>query len=159
MSDPYSDTLTGLWTLLMADSEFASYVKPGNKVRFDNPNDRQPLKSQLQAGDLPEVILMPAAGQITLGATSSSHRISKNWSLQITTGDQRWTHLLAPLQYRMTVIFGNALDALPGCPWVKKLRLMTEEDILGKLSMQDGPRGWRLVAGITTEIWLAKPLA
>jgi hypothetical protein len=155
-TDPFSATLQALWGLLLADKGFAALCRPGNQVRFDDAQDRQPLKPQTQAADLPEVIIMPGAGTSTAGVTSSSHRIVKNWTIQIDTGDQRFAQILAPLQFRVFAVLANSVDVLPGCDFVKKLRLMTDQDILVTGNEQQVPRGWRLVAGVMTELWLPR---
>lgn len=155
-TDPFSRVLAGLWNLLLSDDTLAGMVKPGNCVRFDDAQDRQPLKPQVQGADLPEMIILPTSGVQTAGATSSSHKFLKNWTIQIDTGDQRFAQILAPLQYRVTIILANSVDKLPGCDFVVRMRQMTDNDILITANEQNAPRGWRCVAGVMTELWLSR---
>ena len=142
-TDPLSLTLTGLWNLLNADPAFAAMVLPGNQVRFDIGTGRNPFKpvAALQAGDLPEVAIMPATSTGNLGATSSSHLISQTWQIIGYTGDQRWLYASPQLRYRIIAVLGQQVDKvppLPGCPWVVRLNLPTMGD---QLDLQSDPRG------------------
>jgi len=57
-------------------------VKPGNRIKFNKLN---PIKEELQAGDVPEVVIEPSNSMTTLAFSSQSTTVKDTWVIKVST--------------------------------------------------------------------------
>lgn len=95
MNNPFNMVLSALWAMLLAHPAFARDVKQGNRIRFDNPANRDPLKGAVQASDLPEVCIGMTSGNANIMETSSTSRCTRVYTIMVSTGDYRYTDALS----------------------------------------------------------------
>lgn len=89
--DPFSLVYDAVWTALKSHKPLMDLVRSGNLIRFDGDTTEDPEKENVQEGDLPELMLRPAAVAGQPWATSSSARATQSLELRLTTGDLRAT--------------------------------------------------------------------
>lgn len=121
MSDPKSDdplslVYEGLWKLVEDFEPFKDAVREGNRIRLDG-RSRNPMKANVQAADLPEVILHPQGGESNLHANSSESRLTRRFAFLISTGDMRIDYLHFPLQWHVLRALTNWKEKIGELVW------------------------------------------
>lgn len=129
--DPFSIVFNALWDMVDTHAPLSGYtnqagafipglIKPGNKIKFNIPEQRDPLKETVQAGDLPELVL--STGGITeanMRANTCSSMVQRTYQWLLSTGDFRTNYLLFPVQF---ALFAALHD------WQGKLTTLTWRD-------------------------------
>lgn len=115
--NPFNMVLRELWAMLEAHPRFSRDVREGNRVKFTKDTDRGAQKPTVQAGDLPEVTIFPETLDGNLHATSSTSRITRRYTVQIATGDFRYTEFLGPLEWCVFVAMLAWRTRLTGLEW------------------------------------------
>ncbi len=152
MSNPLDDVYNGLWSMVEAHPA-ASVIKTGNRIKFDV---QDPFKQVVGAADVPELILVPSAGEFNLKSTSSSSMIKREWEWWISTGEQNitninlveWTLFVAHLRW-CTVL--TALK-YKGLPYVKNCVLLASRTGVTDPERNRGIKGWSAVWRVQVEM-------
>lgn len=155
--DPFTQVHDALWELLEDNVGFTELVKEGNRIKFSG-DERDPIKTQVQDADLPEVRIVVAGGTPALLNTTSSSKCTKRFQIQVSTGDQRVTAILFPLQWEIFRALSNWPAKLLALTWegeqfVKRAALfdiaegVTDADLLRNI------KGWATLWLFETELW------
>lgn len=110
-TDPITLIHQGAWAALNA-TDTDGIIKPGNRIQL---NTRDPLKQNVQDGDLPELLLYPRTwiGNLTSTSSSCSFEVTFDWLLS--TGTYEVAARLYPvmwLLYRVMYKFMSSARAL-----------------------------------------------
>ena len=152
--DPFTQVYDKLWTALIAHDKFQTQVRLGNRIDLQSDEAVDPYKDVLQAGDLPEVILRPAAGSVHLRATSNRTLVTQSYVIDMTTGDLRTNVKLFPIQWAIIQAIHGAGETL-GLSFVKHVTITGVEDTEtgGDRRLATGVEGWTSIITINVEMW------
>jgi len=154
-TDPMTQVLDRLWDALGRSPAVADAVRPGNRIKFTG-TDPDPAKTALQAGDMPELAIVP--GQWTFGPRSSTSRqLVQSFTVQLATGDNRLAGSAArlfPLKWAIVKAIEAAGDNL-ALPFVQSVRFGGGQDSLTDGDANRGPEGWSTVATVTVDMSIA----
>jgi hypothetical protein len=153
MNNPLSDVYDALWTSTKAHPVIGQ-LSTSNLVQF---NTRQPLREQLQAADLPELVLVSTGGSSSLTSSSSSTRLSKRFDWILTTGDMRVDEVLFPLSWALLESMARARLALFALEWkeqryVKRVQEIQIREGESEAARRINVRGWVAVQSIEVEM-------
>lgn len=142
--DPMSKVYDALWAMLEAHKGFVDLVRPGNRIKASGAN-LKPVKDEVSDKDLPEVRIVATGGSTNTHFTSSKAQLSKQFEIQISTGDQRLDALLFPVQWEIfrAFSFSGWVAALKDLTWAGEKFVVSAEPLSvseGK-SMADLNRG------------------
>ena len=149
--DPFTQTIEKIWELLEADTAVAALVKKGNRVKLTG-DGQVPIKSSVQDGDMPELIIEPAGGPMNPHATSTSVSITPRFAITTATGNLMVDAKLFPLKWALLkALFKMCNDNLD-------LAFVTNADIVDPAAEgydaagaeQRGTSGWSL--GLTVQV-------
>jgi hypothetical protein len=161
--DPFTIIEQSLWRSMELCPELTSVVKLANRVKYSSTND-VPLRDNPQAGDLPELQLLPDGGSINApgsGVSSSSISIQQNYTLAMSTDELRtagercinrvkWGVVLAILRMHKT-------EPMPGVSMVRRVDASTYRDGLVNQGAADRLLpGWSSVLSITVSCVIPK---
>jgi hypothetical protein len=119
-ANPFSMVYSELWSILLKHPGFVRDVKLKNRIRFDIPNNRDPLKSAIGAADLPEVMLTVENITANIHDTSHTTKISRRYNFLVSTGDNRYTELLAVVEWEIFTALCNWQSTLSALQWKDK---------------------------------------
>lgn len=120
MSDPFSILYSELWGMCDKHPVLSRHVKTGNRIRFDNDELRQPMKTSIAASDLPELMLDSIGLSVNLAQSSCSTSVVKRFRWILSTGDRRVTEFLYPLEFALVSAFANIHKPLYQLQWQGK---------------------------------------
>lgn len=105
--NPFAQVYKALWECLESHPGFIRDVAEGNRLRFD-ANVLDPRKFNVQAADMPEVMLISSTSSANLFDTSSTSRVTRTYQWMLSTGDLRYyvdetVPLLATLEWYVFV--------------------------------------------------------
>lgn len=149
--DPFTEVYGKIWDLLEAHEGFTSLIRLGNRIRLDGSR-KEPRKERVLDADLPEVVLLPAAGEAEPFATSDSVRLAQQYELQATSGDIRIDTAFFPLKYELIKALCRAEENL-GLAYVTNVRVLTVTDNLPDAEAERGLPGWVLRIVIAVDMW------
>lgn len=120
-----------LWELVEAHPNCGSIVAAGNRIKFNSPTVRNPIKPSVQDADLPELMLVTNGGDTNLMDTSSSTRVTRRWDFIISTGDLRTNHYLYQVEWMLLVALLGWKTELTALEWKEKtfVKKLTVPDI------------------------------
>lgn len=149
--------LTGLWEMLLDHPRFSRDVKVGNRIRFDSDRDRDPVKEQVQSGDLPEVAIVMQTSSANLHDTSHTSKCVRRYSILVSTGDKRYTESLGLVEWYVFVAmlgWQTRLSALKwhDKPFCKKLSVVSGQSGLSDPQQNRNINGWSAVWQIEVEM-------
>lgn len=151
--NPFGLVYTTLWEMLLSHPGFERDVREGNRIRFDR-NKIDPSKYEVQPGDLPEMMLTTATLDANLFDTTNSSRVTRTYSWNISTGDQRYYRdgvpLLADLEWYVFVAMHSWKDRLTllkynGLSFVKLMNLTQGSTGLSDPQKNRNITGWSAV--------------
>lgn len=145
--DPFTMVYSALWDCLLAQKDFARLVPVGNRIRFDNDSAADPIKLQIAVADTPEIMLISQNIEANLYDTSSSSKITRQYSWQISTGDFRASMLLYPVEWTIFVgmlAWKDKLAALKYCgkSFCKNANIVTGVNGYSDPNANRGIVGW-----------------
>ena len=154
-TDPWTQVLNRLWAILEANAAFAALVKPGNRIKFTDTANQNPIKENIQAGDLPEVTIEPTTAQDQWAYTSTSVGFTQVWSVKLATNDMRLVGAASPLRWIVVKTLFEAGDKI-GLDFVVSTRispclLNTYDPVENR-----GTKGWTVLCTLTTVLELRK---
>lgn len=135
-----------LWRMLLAHPSFEQSVKPGNRVRYDDKTNRDPLKDTIAAGDLPEVALVSDTVSGNLLASSSTSMVTKRFSVLVSTGDFR-APILTSVEWSIFTALTGWPERLGALTWkqqrfVKRVQLVSATSGLSDAAANRNITGW-----------------
>lgn len=144
MANPFDLTYDALWAMVEAHEGIDDIVKVGNRIKLDN---QDPMKTNISAADLPELILVPSDGVFNFRNTSSTTMMSKNYEWLLSTGEIKlagklniveWmlftTHLNWPQKFSNIKFIGEN--------FVKRLQIISSRTGLADAERNRGVKGW-----------------
>jgi hypothetical protein len=148
-TDPLSQVMDSIWTMLEGRKDFVDLVPPGNRIKSP-PAYRDPEKEGHDPADYPEVRIIPIGISAKPYATSSSSQLTLRIEIQISAGDQRWQPKFFPVVwsiYRAMLDWVMVLTALTwnSQPFVTVCQ--TEEASIGQsvTELAKNVKGWSAV--------------
>lgn len=93
-------------------------VRVGNRIKFNSPTDRDPIKQNVADADLPELILRPAGTPTSnICNTSSTSMLVQRWEWIVSTGDMRANYRLLPVKWAIFAAMVNWQTELCALQW------------------------------------------
>jgi hypothetical protein len=156
--DPWTQVLNRLWFLLEENADFIAVVPAGNRIKFTDIGNQNPIKTSIQNGDTPEVCIMPEQSSERMAFTSRQSGSEQMFQLQITTLDMRLTKTdktgINDLRWLIWKILSTAGDNL-GLDFVYKARITTAlEHYMDPVNR--GTSGWVCFFTIAVSLELPK---
>ncbi len=147
--NPFSMVYNAIWDML-AEHPYFQTVAPGNRIRFDVPDDPQPIKMNIAAADLPDLLLMINSSNINLQSTSNTSEITRQYNWQFSTGDYRYTEHLAPMEFALMCACANWPKKLGTLKWnekafVKRVNLLSGQSGVSDPEQNRNINGWSAV--------------
>lgn len=155
MIDPISLTHDALWSAAEAHPTLKDMVRQGNRIKFDK---RHGLRSSVQAGDVPELVLFATGCRGGLRMSSSSASLTRQFDWIITTGDMRIKDFLYPLSWALFEAMVAVPPTLMQLQWnnqrfVSKANTLLGRDGESNASRQSNVRGWSTVQSIEVDMF------
>ena len=155
-ADPFSKVYAAIWDMLESNAEFCRLVKEGNRIKFDGVN-RDPIKGQITDSDFPEVRIVPTGGETNLENTSGSGSITKNFDIQVSTGDQRLPYRLFPVEWCILKASLSWWEKIKSLTWqdqlfVRDARPVSISEGVSEADLNRGIKGWATVLSFTVEM-------
>jgi len=178
--DPFSQVFNALWQLIDnckplngytippgapgANAVVPALVMPGNKIKFNLPTDRDPIKNSAQDADYPELLLVPT-GVIETNLTNSSctTKVSRQYSWWLTTGDFRTNYRLFPVQWAVVCAmadFSTVLSPLTydGELFVKRVQVGSAVEGVNDQRLNRNIRGWSSIWSCTVDMYFKQSI-
>ena len=158
--NPFGMVHTTLWEMLLRHPSFVADVKERNRIRFDSKTDRDPIKSQIQAGDLPEVCIVADTLTANLHSTSNTSMITRQYAVMIATGDYRYSEFLARVEWEVFVALLDWRKRLTALKWndkgfVKRANLLSGGAGLSDPKLNRNIVGWSATWRVEVEMHFA----
>jgi len=155
--NPFNMVLQALWAMLLAHPAFVRDVKENNRIRFDDPSNRDPLKDAVQAGDLPEVAIGTTAATANIMETSSTSMCKRTYTIMVSSGDLRYTEILGRVEWYIWCAMAGWKKSVASLQWRKKtfVKVVNVASVASGLSDAERNRnikGWSAVWSITVEM-------
>ena len=156
--DPWSQVMYRLWHLLEANSTFTSLVKAHNRIKFHHKSGRNPIKENIQNGDVPEVSIEPTTGAEHQAFTTMQGKSEQSFLLKVVTLDMR-TYVgdgtgMNEIRWLIYKILSTAGDTL-GLDFVFKARISsTMQHYIDPINR--GTVGWVCLFTITVTMQLPR---
>ena len=100
LTDPFTQTMDSLWTLLEAQALFTTHVGAGNRIKLQSTTDEDPLRRMNSTTDQPLVLIAPSGGQEDEQNHSFDARmIVQRYEIQVGTGQARTHKKLFPIKW------------------------------------------------------------
>jgi hypothetical protein len=144
--DPFTQVYNGLWDLLELNTELASLVKIGNRIKCTS--DGKGDKEKYTNSDLPEIIIRPAAGTSEIKSTSTHTQITQTYAVICTSGDLHIDKSFFPVKWAIL----NALTDATNCLNLQFVRQVILEDSIDGRNTERFP-GWNTAFNIKVEMW------
>ena len=159
--DPWSQVLLRLWALLEANTDFCAAVKAANRIKFTAASGANPLKTQIQDGDTPEVMITMDQSSDRPALTSVQSGSDQQFQIQVTTLDMRLRKTdgtgANDLRWLIWQILNNAGDSL-GLDFVYKTRIQSA--LVHYIDpINRGTLGWVCFFTVTCNLQLPKDYA
>jgi len=138
-----------LWDCLEAYPLLDTLVKTSNRIRFDQDKSG-PLKSNIQHGDLPEIVLVSEGGSANTHASSCHAKLVRQYAWMVSTGDFRINRLLYQAEWAVFSAMINYTSALSALTWfdehfVKRTDLLDITEGVSDAEKNRGIQGWSSV--------------
>jgi hypothetical protein len=152
-----------LWRMADAAMDLDNIVRAGNRIRFNSPTNRDPLKQTVADADLPELILEPAGTpRSNICNTSSTSMLTQRWRWVVSTGDLRANYRLLPVKWAIFVAMVNWKTELCALEWpvgsgrtfVKMANTLDAQEGESDRALNRGIVGWSCVWACEIEMHL-----
>lgn len=158
-SNPLQLVYQAIWSMLEAQSDFATLVPAANRVKYSGTLIQASDKETLSPSDYPYVRVLATAMQPHLERTSNGSSLKVLWKIEISTGERQLTDLFAVewAIYQAMAFWRTHVEGLDmeGDGYVVLCRPAAVRTQLGDPTIDRGARGWSSVwAGISL-IWFA----
>lgn len=85
-NDPFTVLTSFLWRIFEANPFLQEFVKPGNRIKFDNTLG---FKESVANADLPEIVLVPTGNSQDTMGDSATCELNQSYRFYISTDDKR----------------------------------------------------------------------
>lgn len=159
--DIFTPIVARLWEILEASTDFTTRVKASNRIKYTTQN---PVKSGvLQAGDCPEVDIIPGNAPQDWAPHSKSLEIEPTFVITVLSGDMRlsWddtngnTQGINMLVWIITRLLCAAGDNL-GLTYVTLSRIRTTIVLDTAASENRGHQGWAAMITLSTRLTIER---
>jgi len=159
-NNPFSMVYTTLADLVWSYPDVQEHIRPGNYVRYDLPQQRDPLKDNITPGDMPEVVLMDQASTANIHSSSSTSMTRRVYSWMISTGDYRVTYSLCDIEWIIWVAMADWQSVLGQLKWpigsycsfCKKLDVIETTSGLLVSEQNRNLKGWSSIWQVAVEM-------
>ena len=156
-SNPFTIVFNGLWSCLESNPNFVSDVPQGNRIKYNIPANRDPIKLTVAAADLPEVVLVCTSAQAFLHDSSSTCKCIRGYSWLISTGDFRVNELLHQVEWDVFVGMFNWRKVMGALQWngksfVKRCDITQITQGQSDKERNRGIEGWSAIWGCEVEM-------
>lgn len=158
--NPFVLIFDALWKMLEDSPAFTTDVLPGNRIKYNLVDDANPAKQQIQDSDLPEVIIASnGVNDINLVNNSATSKITKRYTVIVSTGDFRLQNYLNQVQWDLFCAFDGWQTKVSSLVWpvgsgrtfVKRCALTDCEEGLSDSTQNRGIKGWSSIWGAEAE--------
>lgn len=146
----------------MAYQPLRDLVRLGNIIHLTG-DGAQPFKGEVAAGDLPELLIIPAGGDLNapnVGSSSSGWAVRQRYTVAIATDQFRTnqTRSINPIRWAVIRALARLEDTLPGYSDVRWSRVSEWSDAIGGRGTdpQALTEGWHTV--LTIEVRIIVPI-
>lgn len=155
--DPFTQVFNKLWDLAEASPTLSDMVRPGNRIKYNQQAQRDPIKENVQAADLPELVLAIDSGTGNLHSTSCSSKIVRQYVWMITSGDYRVNFTILPVEWALICSMNDWVHDLGELTWnndhfVKRLDVVGLASGLSNPDQNRNIRGWSSLVRIEVEM-------
>jgi hypothetical protein len=163
-TDPFSLTFNALWDLAEASLPLTSLVKVGNRIKTNQPTNRDFIKPSVMASDLPELVLSTVGSNETnMYYNSCTTKVQRTYTWIISTGDFRTNYLLYPVQFALLCAMCDWQGALTSLQWngaqfIKLAQLVSLNEGVSNPEQNRGIQGWSSLWGCSVEMYLPTAL-
>jgi len=150
-TDPFTVVYNRLWDIIEGDYYLSSLIKIGSRIKLTG-TAQNPLKSNTQDGDKPQLIIAPVGGPLTPHMSSSSVSVTKRYTFAVATGKLTVDSVLFPIQWGLFCVLMKATNNHLCLSFVKDADI-TEDIFEGadaELPDNDNTSGWSL--GLTLSV-------
>jgi hypothetical protein len=149
--NPFTLVYDALWQLVEQFPNIDDLISPRNRVNFGSADDRGAnLKQNIQAADLPELILIGSTASGNLFADSCNASVTRQYTFLISTGDLRQNQFLMPVEWLLFCALANYSPTLKALEWpvgsgrkfVTDLKLLSEAQGQSDPERNRGIKGW-----------------
>lgn len=129
---PFTLVYDALMDMALQSDAIRRLVKPGNRISYGSATDRDPIKDQVQAADMPELVLLPmGVSGGNLHSNSSTSKISRSYAFVITTGDYRLHPFLHQIEWQLVCALANWKSNLAMLAWNGETNFVKNANLLG----------------------------
>lgn len=155
--NPFSKVFDALWQLPLQHYAFDEIVKPGNRIKYNVPENRDPIKEVVAVNDVPELILVVSNGTVKMQNTSSSSMVIRQYSWLISTGDWRVNKYLHQVEWALFISMLKWKEVLGALQWhdknfVKRADVVTFTDGQSDSERNRGLKGWSAMWAVEVEM-------
>lgn len=157
MITPYSKVYDSIWEMLESSNDFVALFPEGNRIKYNQPDDRQPQKPNQATADTPEIMLVATGGPINIQNSSSTTKVNQRYDLVVNTGDYRLSEYIFPISWIITCKAKEWCAYLASLKWrnanyVKVVRITNSTIGESPERRQQGIRGWSSVMTFDVEM-------
>jgi len=152
--DPFTTVIEQLWDLIEANTYLADHIKPGNRIKMSG-RKQIPEKSNLQDGDLPQLVIVPTGGPARPHFTSSSVSLTEQFVFHLVTGNLTVDSILFPVKWELLKMLVTATSTNLDLDFVVNADLVDDmiEGFDNKQEENRGTAGWSL--GLTLTVLMS----
>lgn len=145
----------------MRHPSLASRVKAGNRIRFDELENRAPLKEKISVADLPELVLTVRSMTANLNNTTSTSSCTRQYAWMLSAGDYRYSQIMSPIEWALFAAMSNWRDVVTALLWrdksfVKRVQLLGGSSGLSDPAQNRNIIGWSAVWAVEVEMHFAQ---
>ncbi len=157
LHNPFTLLYDELWNLLEQSPELSQLVAVGNRLKFNDEFNREPLKETVATADMPEILILSDGGDFNLMNSSSTSRFDLSYSIVINTGDYRLNVFAHQIQWFIFCQFVKWKTTLTTLTWkneafVKNVRLSNVTTGESMAERNRGINGFTTVCKILVEV-------
>jgi hypothetical protein len=160
VSNPFTMVYAAIWRMIEDWPDLDELIKPGNRIKYDSPVVRSPFKEKISTADLPELALVADTVNCNTHQTCSTSRCTRRYSFMLSTGDYRYSALMAQLEWMLfatTHDWKSRLGKLvwpEGSDWHFCKRYDTPDASVGESNpdLNRNIRGWAAVWSFEVEM-------
>jgi len=156
-TDPYTQVIEKLWTLIEADSTLAGLVKAGNRIKFTG-DGQLPMKTNPTDGDWPQLMIIPVGGPANPHTSSTSSEATQRFDFSLHTGNMMVDASLFPVKWALFKVLARAVLNELGLPFVTNADMRDDgvEVFDARAEEQRGTKGWSLGLTVTVEMTFSR---
>ena len=163
-TDPFTKVFNALWALADASVPLNNLILPGNKIKFNLAQNRDPQKDSVLTADLVELMLSTTGiAETNLSHSSCDVSVKRQYAWMITSGDFRVNHLLYPVEWALVCAMADYESVLApitydGLQYVKLCRINTAVEGISNALQNRGIRGWSAIWACTVEMYFKRSI-